>query len=222
MALNQDIQRTRQSLDLICEPNAVYELRAAVGKRRIDSGYFDDLDALATAAINRNRKHSVWMTLNPVRPELLARACNRIEERAEHTTADDQILKRCWTLLDFDPVRISGVSSTDEEHALAIAMARDCRTWLCEEGIPKEASILADSGNGAHLLVRVDLPNDAASRTLVERLIRSVAAHFSTDGVEVDLTTGNASRLCKVYGTFARKGDSTRDRPHRLARLLEW
>ena len=44
---------------------------------------------------------------------------------------------------------------------------------------------------------------------------------FSDQRVKVDTTTFNPARIVKLYGTPARKGDSTEDRPHRLARLLE-
>ena len=37
---------------------------------------------------------------------------------------------------------------------------------------------------------------------------------------KVDETVGNPARIGKLYGTWARKGDSTADRPHRLARIL--
>jgi hypothetical protein len=38
--------------------------------------------------------------------------------------------------------------------------------------------------------------------------------------VEVDKTTFNAARICKLYGTVARKGSHLPERPHRLTRLL--
>jgi hypothetical protein len=38
--------------------------------------------------------------------------------------------------------------------------------------------------------------------------------------VKVDQTVFNASRIVKLYGTVARKGDHTPDRPHRLSRIL--
>ena len=60
----------------------------------------------------------------------------------------------------------SEISSTDAEHAAALELATDIRMVLGEEGWPPP--LLADSGNGAHLLYAVDLPNDAAATALVE------------------------------------------------------
>jgi hypothetical protein len=44
---------------------------------------------------------------------------------------------------------------------------------------------------------------------------------YSDDTVKVDVTSANASRIWKAYGTVARKGDSIPGRPHRLSRILE-
>jgi len=161
----------------------------------------------------------VYTTLNPVKRDLLARASNRLELYAKHTSADADVVVRRWLPLDFDPVRPSGISSTDVEHLAALQRARTARKTLTGLGWP--APIFADSGNGAHLLHRIDLPNDHASRDLLKRLLDSLDMLFSDEAVVVDKTTFNAARIWKAYGTVAHKGDSTVDRPHRLARLLE-
>ncbi|MGB9610537.1 MAG: hypothetical protein ACPL7M_06145, partial [Bryobacteraceae bacterium] len=83
------------------------------------------------------------------------------------------------------------------------------------------APVFSDSGNGAHLLYRIDLPNDAEAAELIKRCLRALAARFNTAVVAVDEATFNASRIFKVYGTTARKGDNTADRPHRMSRILE-
>ena len=38
--------------------------------------------------------------------------------------------------------------------------------------------------------------------------------------LELDQAVFNPARLTKLYGTMARKGDNTPDRPHRLARII--
>jgi hypothetical protein len=72
---------------------------------------------------------------------------------------------------------------------------------LAEQGWPEP--VLADSGNGGHLLYRVDLPaNDGGSSIGSARL-----AFFFEDGqVNVDRTVFNPGRIWKLYGTVARKG----------------
>ena len=80
--------------------------------------------------------------------------------------------------------------------------------------------ILADSGNGYHARYRIDLANDDGARELVERVVKSAAAIFSDDKVTIDTSLSNASRIIKLYGTLARKGDDTSARPHRLVQLI--
>jgi hypothetical protein len=50
--------------------------------------------------------------------------------------------------------------------------------------------------------------------------LKVLAARFDDEAVKVDITVGNAARIWKPYGTKARKGDGTGDRPHRLAQIL--
>jgi hypothetical protein len=58
----------------------------------------------------------IYITLNPTNPALLARSANRLQNRVQVTTSDSDIFARRWLLLDFDPVRPSGISSMDKEH----------------------------------------------------------------------------------------------------------
>jgi hypothetical protein len=90
--------------------------------------------------------------------------------------------------------------------------------YLRSEGWPKP--LAADSGNGAHLLYRIALPNDAESAELLKRCLHALALRFGDDLVSVDETVFNAARIWKVYGTIACKRDNTPERPHRQAKLL--
>jgi hypothetical protein len=208
-------------LKLLCEPGAVYELRCPKTNRDgTISGYFNDLEKLAYWAEERSGVvSSVYLTLNPVKPDLMARANNRIERWASFTTADADVVKRLRLLLDFDPQRPAGISSTDEEHASALARTRECRAWLAAQGFPEP--ILADSGNGGHLIYGLDLPSDNASHLLVENFLKAIAGRFSDDKVKGDVSVSNAARISKIYGTLACKGDNLPSRPHRRAEILE-
>ena len=207
----------RQALGALSEPGQVIELRI-LRARHTRSGYFDELDRAAEAAAKLNGTASVYMTLNPCDPVLLARGVNRIVEYPEATTSDRDILRRAWFPIDLDPVRPAGVSSTEAEHEVAIAKAREVFGHLRSEGWPKP--LVADSGNGAHLLYRIALPNDAESTELLKRCLQALALRFGDDLVSVDEKVFNAARIWKVYGTIACKGDNTPQRPHRQAKLL--
>src|SRR5688572_11638474 len=65
------------------------------------------------------------------------------------------------------------------------------------------------------------LPNDPESLELVRGVLEALSFRFSDGRVSVDTATANAARIWKLYGTTARKGDSTEDRPHRVSKLLK-
>jgi len=72
-----------------------------------------------------------------------------------------------------------------------------------------------------HLIYGLDLPNDDASRLLVEHFLKAIAGRFSDDKVKGDVSVFNAARISKIYGTMVCKGDNLPDRPHRLSQILE-
>jgi hypothetical protein len=224
--MNNDILKSqlleiRRALELLCEPGEVYELRMlGTGKGTI-SGYFDNLDKLALDAArfcDDCHPEGIYLTINPVNRALLSRSANHCISYVRHTTSDRDVLRRRWFPLDFDPVRPAGISSTDEEHEAALARARKAQELLASMQFP--SPVLADSGNGAHLLYRIDEENDDLARERLKRCLDALALKFDDDKVKVDKTTFNAARIWKLYGTIARKGDSLPDRPHRLARIL--
>ncbi|MCT8338227.1 hypothetical protein FKB36_12200 [Methanoculleus sp. Afa-1] len=204
-------------------PGGVVEVRA-LADGATHSGYFDDYTLLAeqVEALDADPAVAgVYVTLNAVNPALLARRANRIKmrlSRKDATTADADILRRRWLPVDIDPVRPSGVSSTDAEHTAALNAAERIAAYLKEQGFP--APIRADSGNGAHLLYRIDLPNDETATEVVKGALATLDALFSNEAVTVDTANHNAARIWKLYGTLSRKGDSTVERPHRRARIL--
>jgi hypothetical protein len=204
---------------LVMELGAIHELRALQTPKGTVSGYFDDPKKMVPhASAWSGRAMGVYLTLNPVNPALHSRAFNRVKEYSKDTTADKDILHRRWLMIDCDPKRPTGISSTDAEHALALQLATDCRDFLCEQGWPEPIEL--DTGNGATLLYPIDLPNDEGSLALLKQVLKSVAARFNTDAVEVDQVVTKAAGLVRIAGTANCKGDSTPDRPHRLVRLL--
>ncbi|MCO7126061.1 hypothetical protein NIE88_09760 [Sporolactobacillus shoreicorticis] len=183
------------------------------------SGYFSRLEDLAESSLRfEHGAPGVYFTLNPVKKALLARAENRTMLRMPNLTADSDIESRRWLPLDFDPVRPSGISSTDKEHEAALTLAQEVKGHLSACGFPEPVS--ADSGNGAHLLYRIQLPNDDASRQLIKRVLEVIADRFSTKTVHIDKTVYNAARIWKLYGTLARKGDNTKERSYRHSKIL--
>lgn len=216
----QAAEQIAGGLAVLVEPGSTVELRVPMRPGRTISGYFDDLDAMAQVAARLSGHHpGIYFTCNPVNPALLARAANRITDYAKLTTGDHDVIRRRWLPLDLDPVRPAGIASTDAEHEIALDRARQVRQHLVDDlGWPDP--VMVDSGNGAYVLCRIDLPNDDASRDLVNRCIDALAFRFDDHQVVVDGTMFNAARIIRIPGTLNCKGDSTPDRPHRRAEVL--
>lgn len=213
-------------LKLLVEPESVVELRALGVRRKFGnpvtvSGFYDDehLAEMARDAVKLDSmSRGVYFTLNPLHRDLLSRCANRVDvaKRGESTSAE-HVLRRRWLLIDVDPVRTSGISSNEAELEHAEQVARDVDVFLFDQGWP--GAIRALSGNGYHWLYRIDLPTDDGG--LVKRVLHALSAKCSTDRAKIDTSVFDPPRICKLYGTHARKGDSTTGRPHRLSKILD-
>ncbi len=221
-ALRANTDALRAFWRALVRPGDVHEARAPKTRGRwygTVSGYFNAGEAFVSALshITGAEAEAVYLTLNPVNPALLARAANRLKVNAKETSTDTDIVKRTTLLVDSDPVRPSGISSTDAERDAALALRDIVRAYLTDEAGWPEPLAVTMSGNGGALLYRVDLPNDAEATALVERVLKALADLFDTPTVKVDTTNSNAARITKIVGTVAAKGDNLLDRPWRLA-----
>lgn len=196
------------------EPGGIFELRGlAVGKRRAVSAYFrlpDEAEAMAALAVeleSRGAKGVYW-TLNPV-----------IEDKGGAAASDPDVAFRQWLLIDVDPVRPADTSATEDEKQAARALAREVVGGLDQIGL--RGVEVGDSGNGYHLLYPIVLPNDEQARALVEGFLKGLAARLDNDRARIDTGNFNASRIFRLWGTAARKGADTAERPHRRGRWYQ-
>ena len=220
-----DANEITHALRLWFQAGDVFEVRvldavsADYRREHIESGYFDyeHISAVPEVLKRLLSFRGVYVTVNPVNPDLLARAVNRLRPAGRNpTTADTDIVRRRWLPIDCDPKRSSGVSSTKAEHESALAKAREIRDGLSSLGWPDP--IMTDSGNGAQLMYRIDLPADDGE--LVRRVIGEIAK-ASSEQVAIDTSVHNPARIWRLPGTMNCKGDSIPERPHRMARILE-
>ena len=220
-----DANEITHALRLWFQVGDVFEVRvldavsADYRREHIESGYFDyeHISDVPEALKRLLSFRGVYVTVNPVNPDLLARAVNRLRPAGRNpTTADTDIVRRRWLLIDCDPRRASGVSSSNSEHESALAKAREIRDGLSSLGWADP--IMNDSGNGAQLMYRIDLPADDGE--LVRRVIGEIAK-ASSEQVAIDTSVHNPARIWRLPGTMNCKGDSIPERPHRMAKLLE-
>lgn len=219
-------EATERALHLITrgEPDAIVEIRLLGRKKRTDimSGYFDP-PAFSTAAkmletLLRNSNYNCYMTMNSLHPGLLSRYYRRFEKYPADTTTDSEVLRYRWIMIDFDPVRPSGINATAEEQQSAISLAAVVKEYCLKE-LDMEEPIECISGNGVHHLYPFDMSVNAESISIVKNLLVDLAQRFNNEKCKVDTTNFNPSRITKLYGTVAGKGDDTSSRPHRLAEI---
>jgi replicative DNA helicase len=181
-------------------------------------GYFNDIDRLVAEVSNVKRATGAYLTLNSIEPKLLARTNNQFKPgEKDAATSDSHVLRRRWLLIDCDAVRVTGISSSEPEHAAAALRAEAVELFLHDLGWPDP--IRADSGNGYHLLYHIDEP--AKDDGLVERVLKSLDEKFTDDKVKIDTSVANPARICRLYGTRACKGADMPDRPHRMSRIVD-
>ncbi|WP_394796980.1 hypothetical protein [Armatimonas sp.] len=208
---------------LFLEPSDVCEVRVLAGGRRgtEHAGYFDSSDALLKAVgglATNPQSGNFFVTLNQVDPELKARAYNRMKARSEELTKDTNILRRRWIFVDIDPVRASGISSSEAQLQAGERVYSQVFDFLVELGFSSESLATMTSGNGFYILVRCDLPNDEESRLLVEKFLKGLGSRFDCPEAHIDTATSNASRVAALCGTIKAKGDNLPDAPHRPVR----
>jgi hypothetical protein len=214
-------------LRLFFAPGDVTELRALGHTARADgkfpetvAGYFDfdHLDLMAREA-RRLTPHArgVYFLLNPLDPDLLARCCNKVATAGKDFSAGDaDVLRRRWLPVDVDSRRKSGISATEAERRRAKRVAWEVHKFLTGRGWP--APVIGDSGNGYHLIYRIDEPRDDGGR--VKHCLEALASRFDDESVSIDTSVHNPARIWRLFGSLNRKGDHAGERPHRATAVL--
>jgi hypothetical protein len=175
--------------------------------------------AFVDAALRLNTQgYNVYTCFNIIRPDFQG------DERNGLAVKDSDILHRRYLLIDFDRV-VNNQPATDDEsdEVLAVAHQLEVDMFFSKGNYP----LTAGSGNGAHIYLPVDLPNDDASKVLCKQLLKSFGSKYDTAAVKVDTSVFNAARITKVSGTIARKGIEVPDptgfheRYYRMASVIE-
>lgn len=228
----------KQTLSVLRRGAPVVEVRLlGVPRDGTLTGFFDDDDKLIDAIAPHDGMCNCYVVMNEVPAELLARANNRLKRPgrsagaagdSELSTKDHEVARRRWKLIDCDAGQHAGIPSTDEEAENSRRLRTAIVEWLTELDWPEP--VLADSGNGAHALYPIDLPNTTTgkpgapdpSADLIRRVLLALESRFPAHefgSAKIDTGVFNASRLTRLYGTLNVRGDGMVGRPHRRSRL---
>lgn len=220
--MNYNELEVRKTFELMVDD--LTEVRI-IGNNITASGYFKDVDTLLKNLKQYENRQGLnfYFVMNSVNEGCYSRQqrdCFIEISRSNKTptTSDKDIVKRNWLLLDIDCERPSGVSSTDAELQKAKDKANKVYRYLKNEGF--EQPIVAYSGSGTHLLYRISL--DPSETQLVKDSLLALDMMFSDEEVKIDTSVFNASRITKLYGTMAVKGRNTKERPHRLSKIVNY
>jgi len=143
----------------------------AGGKKPIVAGWFEDNDAAAKIIAELDQRaepEGIYITLNSCNPALIARANNRLKPGIGRTT-DSEIERLQNLLIDVDPKRPAGVSTTEKEKDAAISIIRII--WHDLKNLDWPEPLAGESGNGAHLIYKIDLPNTAENVELLKNVL---------------------------------------------------
>jgi len=151
----------------------------------------------------------IYVTINPIKRDLLG---NR------STARDRDISHINFIAIDIDSVKAeTNQSATEREKYLAKQLAQSLCTYLKLEGFEKP-DLIIDSGNGYHIYYRTEV---IENMLLTSEFLKALSSVKSTAHAKIDTSVGNPSRIMRIPGTYARKGENTEERPWRLSKIIE-
>lgn len=211
-----------KTLNLLMDGRSgIFEIRIPNTRKGTVSGYYDtqNIEKASFDVLEFDGLANIYILLNELDPALIARSYNCLKNYTKQTTSDKDIKRRRWLLIDFDPKRPAGISSTNDEKLAAEKTMREVIHFLAD--YDWEPRFYGNSGNGYHIIYRIDLPNNQENTSLVKNVLEVINMMFSNDQVDIDTSVYKPSQPTKLYGTLAVKGDNTLERPHRRSKLHE-
>lgn len=187
-------------------PFAVFQLCA---KRRdgsgMGSGTYCDPDALIKKArkLSQNTAvEAVWIRLQQLRDDF---PLSDFQWSNGGMATDADMTSWRFIFVDVDTVASEGKVPSAADKAVSKQDALRVKSLLLKYGVPVTT---ADSGNGWHLLVpfREDITPETTE--LVKTFVQAIAYHAEAHlkGSSIDTKVTNPGRLCKLYGSWTRKG----------------
>lgn len=197
---DDNLAKITSAVKILYKPNDIIEVRAWDKQHNVFTGrYKYSVNLIRIIKMFDDEGCDVYYVLNPVGDAMGL----RVMAKGGLCTEEGNIPHRRSFLLDFDPVRTDPIA-TDKQFATTFKVASEAKAWL-ESEYGWYGITLASSGNGCHLDVPCDLPNDVPSKELVRKAQRAISKKFTTAEVEVECFP-DANRLVRAYGTSNKKG----------------
>lgn len=216
-----DPDEIRKSINILKPNNELFEIRCLeTNGRTVHSGYFHDADTAINCLCRMSLSiGNVYITLNRIKESCYSREQrDRFIQNVKVQTSDTDIEGYEFLFVDVDPNRPAGISSSNSQLEAAKAKGNKVYAFMRKMGFNEPITAL--SGNGIHLLYRIQLLNTDENKALVKKCLAVLDMLFSDDEEKIDTTNFNPARICKLYGTMARKGSNTEQNPHRMSRMI--
>ena len=201
--------------------NELVEIRF-LGNNKTASGYYKNIENLLrdVERMDAEDKFQIYFTLNCIEESCYGREqCEKVVWKPKNTTTDNDIKGRYWILIDLDPKRPAGTSSSNDEYEKAHIKAVEVYRYLMDMGFYEP--VVCSSGNGWHLLLPCKIGISTETNEVVNKFLKVLSMLFSDESIDIDVKVGNPARICKLYGTMAKKGTNIPERPHRMARIVK-
>jgi hypothetical protein len=154
------------------------------------------------ALLLNQQGYNIYTCFNLISPDFPG------DEQNGLSVKDADIIRRRYLLVDFDRA-VANQPATDDEVDEVFKVAHELeKDAFFSKGLDP---LTVNSGNGAHIYLPVDLPNDNASKLDCQNMLKAMAERYGTYTVKVDTGVFNASRITKMPGTIARKGIEVSD-----------
>ena len=201
--------------------NELVEIRF-LGNNKTASGYYKNIENLLrdVERMDAEDRFQIYFTLNCIEESCYSREqCEKVVWKPKNTTTDNDIKGRYWILIDLDPKRPAGTSSSNEEYEKAHIKAVEVYRYLMDMGFYEP--VVCSSGNGWHLLLPCKIGISTETNDVVNKFLKVLSMLFTDDSIDIDVKVGNPARICKLYGTMAKKGTNIPERPHRMAKIVK-
>lgn len=180
------------------------------GKTENQVCQIDDIDV--PTVVSNDIKIAYYTTFNEIDDDC---------ETGSIAIKDSNISSYRFMLIDVDPERPSGTCATETEKQSAITMTNNILEWFETNGFAQKNIIVADSGNGMHLLVPLNFIPANSAKVTVKAFLNLLSKKFSNKESKIDTTVYNPSRITRLYGTVNCKGEDISERPYRQSKLLK-
>jgi hypothetical protein len=217
------IQFTRRYIDILYDRDELLALVLLDGEPskkwgKTTIGFYrpDDRETLFEHVELLDKRGNLYVNLQRLSDDVYGRAAGRLKPWSKTRFTDAEIVSRPRACVDLDPIRVTGVNSTDAECQHAIDLAAEIRDYLVREFELNPVAV--HSGNGVQLVARINEPRESDA---IERLLKHLDQKFSNDKVKIDQSLGDLARMVRLPGTVNCKGDDIPERPRRYSHLLE-